>query len=458
VMSAPPAAGMLALRELPPGFPAAEPPPPAAPLDTGLPPRRLADARRVDQELLDLLPRMLRDDETITVRAVVRHMLTTGQASTITRDAWRMTRVAEYQALQQRRRPAGEIAAPVPAEALEPIAPTINPPAASLEFRDLRCFASLARTGSFGRAARELNIGQPALSHQVQRLEAGLGTQLLLRHTRGVTLTDAGSRLLDRLDTILGLLAPPLEPAAATSGTLSLALSSDVALLLAPTLVEQFRARWPRITLDIKTGNGTALEQWVLHHQADIAVIQDPPSIESLQVQPVITERLGLAIAANSPLADARGPLRLRDLADLPLILPNPRHWLRRRLEDAAFQHGVRLQPVLQVDDAALAKVMVRGGAGCAILPGMAIQEELARGSLAFRLIDRPSLSTIHAVVLRHATASPVVVGLAGIIRDAMTALVERGVWSGARIIKAAATSPDLAEDDAMSTDLRLAG
>src|SRR5580704_5512029 len=76
----------------------------------------------------------------------------------------------------------------------------------ALELRELRYFHSVARTGNFGRAARELNIGQPNVSHQVQKLEQELGTQLLIRHGRGVTLTRAGSCLMERLDVILGLL------------------------------------------------------------------------------------------------------------------------------------------------------------------------------------------------------------------------------------------------------------
>src|SRR6516164_6782671 len=81
----------------------------------------------------------------------------------------------------------------------------------ALSLRELRCFHSVARTGNFGRSARELNISQPAMSQQMRKLEEGLGTQLLVRHGRGVTLTKAGACLRDRLDTIMQLLAKPLE-------------------------------------------------------------------------------------------------------------------------------------------------------------------------------------------------------------------------------------------------------
>ena len=66
---------------------------------------------------------------------------------------------------------------------------------------EFRYFLSVAQTGNLGRAARLLNVSQPAISLQLRKLEDGLGTQLLLRHSRGVTLTAAGACLRDRLHT-----------------------------------------------------------------------------------------------------------------------------------------------------------------------------------------------------------------------------------------------------------------
>src|ERR1700746_3620331 len=80
----------------------------------------------------------------------------------------------------------------------------------ALGLRELRSFLSLASTGNLGRTARDLNLSQPAISLQLRKLEEGFGTQLLLRHGRGVTLTPAGACLRDRLHTVLELLASPL--------------------------------------------------------------------------------------------------------------------------------------------------------------------------------------------------------------------------------------------------------
>ncbi len=132
-------------------------------------------------------------------------------------------------------------------------------PVANSERVELRCFAILARRGSFRRVAQELTISQPAPSRQIRKLEDGPGTQRPVRHTRGVTLTPAGVCLLDRLDTIMHLLAAPLQQAdnEAVHGTMSLAMPAELAPLLVPLLVAAFHATCPRVTLDV------TLEAWL---------------------------------------------------------------------------------------------------------------------------------------------------------------------------------------------------
>jgi LysR family nitrogen assimilation transcriptional regulator len=305
--------------------------------------------------------------------------------------------------------------------------------------RELRYFLSVARTGNFGRAARELNISQPAVSHQIRRLEEDFGTQLLLRQGRAVTLTPAGVCLRDRLDTVMQLLSSPLddERAAATMpGTVSLAVPAEAGPLLVAPLAKQFRARWPHVTLDIREGNGVDLEEWVLHGRVDIAILQDPPSLAELEVIPILTESLGLVAPVRSELASDKRPLRLRDLAGESLILPNRQHWIRRRVERAAHQYGIRLTPVLQVNSVPLTKEMVRNGLGCTILPCTSVREDVARGALAFRPIGHPPLSSTRVIAFRGGASGAVIAEFAGIARDAIASLVTGGAWPGVQVIK----------------------
>ncbi|MGD0431874.1 MAG: LysR family transcriptional regulator [Acetobacteraceae bacterium] len=308
----------------------------------------------------------------------------------------------------------------------------------SVELRELRYFHSVARTGNFGRAARELNIGQPNVSQQVQKLEQELGTQLLIRHGRGVTLTQAGSCLMERLDVILGLLNAPLQSATApeqTTGTISLALPAEAAPLLVPRLLEECRTRWPNVTLAVREGVSASLEEWVLDRRTDIAVLQDPPALDELDTEPVLTERLGLVSGVRTIRLEGSDSVRVRQLGGLQLILPSPRHWIRRLVDSAAFRRGIALNQVQQVDGVPLVKEMVRNGQGHAVLPYVAVADEVARGTLAFHPIDHDPLLTVHAIACRSGVApAPFVTEVRRVLRDVMSDLARSGVWAGATV------------------------
>jgi len=315
----------------------------------------------------------------------------------------------------------------------------------ALELRGLRYFHSVARTGNFGRAARELNITQPSVTHQVQKLEDELGTQLLIRHGRGVTLTRAGSCLMDRIDQILHLLSTPLEPAQSleqTVGTVTLGLPAESAPLLVPPIIEQCRALWPNVTLGIREGTSASLEEWIIDRRIDIALVQDPPSLEELDIEPVVEEGLGLVSGVRKPLQNVEGPIRLRQLTGLHLILPNPRHWIRRRVEAAAFRRGLVLDRVEQVDSVPLTKEMVRGGLGFTVLPFAAVQEEVARGSLAFFPLGPEPIFTVHAITSRRTTVPDAfVIEFRRFLRNALIELARSGTWAGATAVRSAATT-----------------
>ncbi len=328
----------------------------------------------------------------------------------------------------------------------------------SLDLRELRYFHSVAHTGNLGRSARELNISQPAISHQMRKLEEGLGTQLLVRHGRGVMLTPAGVCLRDRLDTIMQLLASPLDGgsvAATTPGTVSLAIPAETGPLLIAQLAKEFRARWPDVALDIREGSGTDLEEWLLHNRVDLAIIQDPPNLAELDTTPVLSESLGLVAPVRSRIADHQHPLRMRELVGESLILPGRQHWIRRRVDSGARLHGIRLEPAFQVDSLASTKVMVRNGLGCTILPLTAVQDEVARGALAFRPISHPELLSTCAIAFLRAAATPIVTAFADIAREAMTALAGSGAWPGTQTIRSV-RQPVVASLDARpaNTDL----
>jgi LysR family nitrogen assimilation transcriptional regulator len=318
----------------------------------------------------------------------------------------------------------------------------------AVELRELRYFAAAARTGNLGQAARDLMVTAPAISQRLRKLEDALGTQLLVRHSRGVTPTLAGACLLERIDSILNLLDAPLDPAAAGAaicGTVSVAVPAEIGPLLAAPLMQQVLRRWPGMTLDLQESN-CGIESRLAGGLVDIALLQDPPDLDGLRIEPLLTEGLGLVASPGATLAGSSLPLRLRDLGGVKLILPNPRHWLRRALTRTAFQRGVRLDVVLQVDSVAMTKEMVRNGMGCTVLPAVAVREEIARGSLVFRPLAQPAVLATHAIAMRDTAAQPVrdiALGMGDVIR----CLTASGAWPGAQMVRPPAQGTSSPQD-----------
>jgi len=310
-----------------------------------------------------------------------------------------------------------------------------------VELRELCCFAIVAHSGSFGRAARAQKISQPTLSRQIRDLEDALGTRLLVRHARGVTVTASGTCLLDRLDTIMHLLAAPLpqDGEKAVPGTVSLAMPAEVAPLLVPPLIAAFHKSWPQVTLEVKEAASGTLEAWLLSGRVDMALVQDPPVLDELCFEPLLSEDLGVVAAPRSRMARSDVPVRLRELAEHQLILPPAQHWIARRLANAAFQRGLSVEPAFEIESLALIKEMVRGMLGETVLPCMAVRDELARGSMVFRPIEQPTLCATHAIAFRRTTTEPLLSGFVGVVRDVAMALAKDGTWKGARIARSEA-------------------
>jgi DNA-binding transcriptional LysR family regulator len=125
--------------------------------------------------------------------------------------------------------------------------------------------------------------------------------------------------------------------------------------------------------------------------------------------------------------------VRIRHLAGLKLILPQPRHWIRRLVDGAAYRRGIALNHVQQVDGVSLTKEMVRDGHGHTVLPFVAVHDEVARGTLAFRPIDHDPLLTVHAIASRGGVApAPFVMEVRRLLHDEMSSLARSGAWVGA--------------------------
>jgi LysR family transcriptional regulator, nitrogen assimilation regulatory protein len=328
----------------------------------------------------------------------------------------------------------------LPKTACENPAPIGGAEEPAIDIRELRYFVQVARAGSVSRASALLNVAQSALSRQLMKLEEELGVVLFVRHGRGVRLTRAGTTLLEhahgvllQIDQIAGVVRAP-EPSFA--GHVVLGVPPAAGLLIAPSIVVDLRARWPHATLQVREGISSSLEEWLLDRRLDVAVLYNPPPLDGVELTPILHERM---VVVGPPAGNGAAPpeaIRWRDLPGLSLMLPSLPHSNRRLVEQAAIQHGVRLNIAFEVDSVPMTKAMVKRGLGWTILAYAAVAADVERGELSARFIDRPPLiSTVSIGMPRERQPSWLAGELRSLVRDVIARCVADGSWIGAKVI-----------------------
>lgn len=177
-----------------------------------------------------------------------------------------------------------------------------------MELRTLRSFLAVAREGNVTRAARSLHITQPALSRQLLELERELGCELLVRESRGVTLTDAGMLLRKRAEEIV-LLADRAEleirsPEADVEGDVWVGGGESRAIESVAKVVTQLSEKHPGIRLRLHSGNRDDVVERVDKGLLDFGVVfgEEPPTRYDSLMLPW-KDTWGMLVRSDDPLA-----------------------------------------------------------------------------------------------------------------------------------------------------------
>lgn len=301
-----------------------------------------------------------------------------------------------------------------------------------MDIRELRTFIHVARAGSFSRAAAELYIAQPALSRQIAKLEAEIGVQLFARYGRGVRLTAAGARLLERAEMITHMVSETGEQVRASAdeqrGHIAIGLPPAISLLIGAQLVQAFKELWPRVSLHVREGLSSYLQEWVLDRRVDLALVYNQPLLDSVDVHPLFSEPMVLVGPTDE--GQVARSWRITELGEIPLILPALPHSNRCLLEQIAAQNGVRLRVDIEIDSVALTKKLVTAGLGYSILTSAAIQSETASGELIAHTIERPAIrSSVAITTLREQRSSRLVTSMASLLSEIVHELVTNAAW-----------------------------
>ncbi len=252
-----------------------------------------------------------------------------------------------------------------------------------MDLRHLTTFVRVAELGSFTRAARVLQVAQPALSRQVRALETELRQPLFQRTGRGVALTEPGKRLLAHGRGILQQVDRARldleDHRGAPVGHLALGLPPSVSRLLTAPLVSSFRERFPKATLTVVEGLSAYVVEWLMQGRVDAAVVYQAPPDPALELQPVAEELLFLVGLAATPRPEPLGPpARLADVAQVSLVIPSRPHSIRMVLETAMAAAGLRPRIAAEVESVPAMLDLVERLSLHAVLPLNALRDREA--------------------------------------------------------------------------------
>ncbi len=177
-----------------------------------------------------------------------------------------------------------------------------------IELRHLRSFVAVAEELNFTRAAKRLFIAQQALSTQIRQLEERIGTKLLDRDTRSVSLTDAGEVLLGQARLLLADADAAVAITRAASATTSRLTIGFVAAVNHPEMaraLDRFSDDHPDVELMISFGDQLDPTGGLLDGHADVAFVYGPFDSRGLDLTPLYREPMGVAMATGHRLAVA---------------------------------------------------------------------------------------------------------------------------------------------------------
>lgn len=294
-----------------------------------------------------------------------------------------------------------------------------------MNISQLRTFATVVARGSFSGAAQELGISQPAVTMQIQSLEADVGATLLDRRYRRVDLTEAGRILLRFAERVLEEVAEARDEIGALSGTVSghlaIAASTTPGVYVIPRILGGFLSANPQVSVTIVVGDTAEVVEAVEDGRAHVGVCGAIVRGAHATFGEIGTDELAVICPPTSPLATRRG-LSFADLTEADWVVREPGSGTRQVAESALAEYGVdanELRAVAELGSGEAVVAAVEGGLGVAIVSRFAAEKALALATVARIDVSAPTILRPFYSVLPKGTPTRAASAFAAYLRDA---------------------------------------
>lgn len=193
--------------------------------------------------------------------------------------------------------------------------------------RFLKYVDEVARSGSVRKAADRLNVTPSALDRRLRDIEDEMGTLLFERHARGMRLTAAGEafiRYIREQDSALARMRSEIEDLSGfRRGAVKLAVSQTVAQDLLPQAMSRYRDEFSLVEFHVHVCDRDVAMKMLIDYSVDLVMVFHPEHWNEYEPLAFASQQVFAFMAAGHPLA-AKKKLRMRDIVDYPLALPDP--------------------------------------------------------------------------------------------------------------------------------------
>ncbi len=244
-------------------------------------------------------------------------------------------------------------------------------------------------------AAERLGLAQPALGAQIRQLEEELGVKLLLRHSRGVSPTQAGQLLQERARAILTEVDRTRTDmrmlGRRTQDHLVLGVNPSIVLILGAELIMRARTEMPNVSMSLVEERTPVLLDALDRGQINVAFLYNVADRPGLERRAMVEEDLLLVTGpGKEPVPDK---VSFAEALEHELVIAGSRGVIRRIVEDEARRLSLRVRLALEVHSVTSMRAMIARGEAASIMPFSLAAEALCSGELLGRRIDRPALT-----------------------------------------------------------------
>ena len=273
------------------------------------------------------------------------------------------------------------------------------------DVHQLKVFTAVAESLSFTRAAEVLFMTQSGVSHQIARLERGIGARLFDREGRSVSLTRAGRVLLDHAKRVFvameNAVTATRHASDPDSGLLRIGASITACQYIVPEALREFRESFPAYSLRVTPGDGPLVTQALLDGSLDLGIVVRQQNESKLAYHELFEDELGFLV---SPLHDwaRRGKVDRRELSQQRMILYNRQSTTFRLVEQYFVRARAELRDWIELGSMEAIKELVKLGLGVSVAGRWTTRAEVRDGSLAWLTIPGATLKRNWSIA--HAT------------------------------------------------------